>query len=205
MTGDPVELRLEDVCFVHWPVAADELTAHVPDGTTPDAYDGRGWVSVVAMRVRPRFLPRTYAQLNVRTYLEGEPPAVHFLDVVVDEWLAVQGERALPGLPARYGHVTVAREQRRTRVQCIDHDGVLEFEVVPEGDPSTPEEGSLVRWLVERYRFVREDGSADDIEHPPWRIQAATGDVGRRGLLGELPDPAGEPVFGYSPGVVVEW
>ncbi len=202
-----IEMRLSDVCFAHWPVDPGEMAAHVPPGTTVDVRDGRAWLSVLGMYVRPRFLPAqgAYAQVNVRTYLAGDRSAVHFLDAVADEWLAAQGARTLTGFPARYGSVSVDREGEGIGVRC-ETLGSRSFgvDLTPTGRPEQVEDGSLADWLAERYRFVRDDGTAGDVAHPPWRLQAATGEVTGKSLLADFPEPTGEPVFHYSPGVLVE-
>ncbi|PSP76353.1 hypothetical protein BRC81_12000 [Halobacteriales archaeon QS_1_68_20] len=202
-----IRMRLADVCFVHWPVDPGEVAAHVPGEETVDTYDGRAWLSVLGMCVRPRFLPYqgAYAQVNVRTYVAGDRPAVHFLDAVADQWLAAQGARTLLGFPARYGSVSVERDGERVDVRCetLGERG-FEAALVPTGRFDHAEEGSLADWLVERYRFVRDDGSVGDVSHPPWRLQQATGQVTETELLADLPDPAGDPVFHYSPGVLVK-
>lgn len=197
-----IRLRLSDVSFAHWPVDPAELADHVPDGTSLDVRDGRAWLSVVGMGVRPRFLlgGRAFVQLNVRTYLVDEPPAVHFLDVVVSDRLAALGSRVLADVPATHGRVAVQRTDSGCRVR---HEG-LDLTVTPEGDPEPAERGTLAHWLVERYRYVDDDRSTHGIEHPPWRLQEASGEVRDRTLLADYPEPAGEPIFHFSPGALVE-
>lgn len=202
-----IRLRLADVTFVHWPVDPGEMATHVPTDESIDARDGRAWLSVVGMRVRPRFLPasQAFAQVNVRTYLAGEPAAVHFLTVFADDWPAVLGSRMLADVPSKPGRVRVDRTAGDCRVRCRSPTGrTFEMAVTPEDDPEPVEKGSLAHWLVERYCYVDDDGNAHGIGHPPWRLQRASGQVSDRGLLADLPDPTGDPVFHYSPGVLVE-
>jgi hypothetical protein len=40
-----------DTLFAHWPVAADALRPHLPDGLAVDTYDGSAWVSALALEV----------------------------------------------------------------------------------------------------------------------------------------------------------
>lgn len=68
----------QDVLFLHWPIAPQELEKHVPKELKLDLFEQNAWLSVVLFKVyrhRLRFLPplpgmNTYLQLNVRTYVE---------------------------------------------------------------------------------------------------------------------------------------
>lgn len=201
-----IRLRLSDVCFAHWPVDPDEMAGHVPDGATLDVRDGEAWVTVVGMGVRPRFLlgGRAYVQVNVRTYLAGEEPAVYFHSIFANDRLAALGSRVLADVPTSYGRVAVDRTGDGCRVQCGSGDETFEARISPDGDPEPVEAGTLAHWLVERYSYVSDDGASQGIEHPPWRLQPASGEVSARGLLADLPEPTGEAVFHFSPGVLLE-
>lgn len=201
-----IRLRLSDVSFAHWPVDPAEMAAHVPADASLDVRDGRAWLSVVGMGVRPRFLlgGRAFAQVNVRTYLAREQPAVYFLEVVANDRLAATGSRVLADVPAVYGRVTVRRTGSGCHVRRDSPGGSVDLTVTPEDDPEPVEAGSLAHWLVERYHYVDDDGTAHRIEHPPWRLQRASGEVLDEGLLARYPEPSGDPVFHYSPGVLVE-
>ncbi|MCK5941840.1 MAG: DUF2071 domain-containing protein, partial [Planctomycetes bacterium] len=55
-----LEMRWEDLLFLHWSVAPDLLRPHLPAGLELDTCDGRAWLGVVPFTMaatRFRWLP----------------------------------------------------------------------------------------------------------------------------------------------------
>jgi len=185
-----LSLSWRDVCFLHWEVDPDAVAARLPDGLDVDTYDGRAWLGVVALEITGvgpgRRRERAFAELNLRTYVrhDGEP-GVYFLSLDAADATAVTTVRALFGL-AYY----------RAEVRSRERDGGVRFDhrrthpgapsarfratYAPDGERTTAESGSLVEFLVERYRYYLERGGrvwAGDVDHVPWRPAPATATV----------------------------
>ena len=97
-----------DLLFMHWPVPASLLRPHVPAGLELDTWDRIPWVSLVAFRlqrVSHRWLPsfgffHDIIELNLRTYvLCRDEPAIFFLSIHADKWLAIALAKWLTPLP----------------------------------------------------------------------------------------------------------
>ena len=209
-----VTFRLEDVCFVHWPADPESLSAHLPEAVAPAVSNESAWLTVVGSKSRPRDLPerQAYGQLIVRTYVTPDPsgnndavgPHVFVLDVVVDSAFAAVGGATLLGLPTRYGRVSVERTTSGVRVSYSRLlGGGFDATLTPEGTPEHTPSGSLAHWLVERDEYRRTDGGVDHVEHEPWLIQSASGEVVDDAVAHSFAEPTGDPMFHYSPGVIL--
>ncbi|PSP85160.1 hypothetical protein BRC96_03570 [Halobacteriales archaeon QS_6_64_34] len=53
----PLEMDWRHLLFENWPVDPELMDSHVPDGLSPDTYDGSAWLSVVP-----------FTNVDVRTY-----------------------------------------------------------------------------------------------------------------------------------------
>jgi uncharacterized protein YqjF (DUF2071 family) len=73
------EQRWNDVLFVHYECAAASLESKLPRPLTLDTYEGRAFVTVVAVQIKESrllFLPRLpgvsdFEEINLRTYVQG--------------------------------------------------------------------------------------------------------------------------------------
>ena len=99
---------------------AEAIAARLPAGLglEPDLFEGKAWLSVVALtlgHMRPGFLPRalgtTSHELNVRTYVRrsGEP-GIWFFSMDTTSRAVALGSRALYGLGAHHAEVRLERE-----------------------------------------------------------------------------------------------
>lgn len=226
-----VGARTRDVCFAHWPVDPDVLGTRLPHALSVATHDGVGWVSLVAMRTRPLLgavgLPSAYSQVTLRTYARpaagdgaadgaqgSETPtpgndagAVHFLRLDADSRLASVMGRRLFGVPFHHVDAQVTAGGDEVEVRTHAPDGTPLFVgafTVPE-EVATVAAGTHLSWVTDRTTYALADGRVGRVEHDPWTVGDADLDLVRNDLLGSegLPDPLGEPLVGYSPGVDV--
>lgn len=224
-----VGARMRDVCFAHWPVDPGVLGTRLPHGLSVATHDGVGWVSLVAMRTRPLFgavgLPSSYSQVTLRTYARpvgGDDPgaerartstsrddagAVHFLRVDADSRAASLVGRRLFDVPFHHVDAQVTAGDGEVEVRTHAPDGTALFVgafTVPEEVGPVPG-GTRLSWVTDRTTYALADGRVGRVEHDPWTVGDADLDLVRNDLLGSegLPEPLGDPLVGYSPGVDV--
>ena len=191
-----------DVLFVHCECEACELQRTVPFGL--DLFHGRAYVSLVSFmmrRFRPAFGGRlaevlflpfsTTLFLNVRTYVlhEGEP-GIFFIAEFISNRFVVPFGPPLYGLPYRFARLTnVVGANGGLMTRKIEMGGHrLRIEAhMREGKPAQKcEEGSLTKWLLERYTaFTVHRGKRRcfHIRHQPWLQCNVDSKVSDEGLL----------------------
>jgi len=154
--------RLEDLCFLHWPVDPATLQPEVPFPL--DTHDGRAWLSLVALRIRSGLAVR---QLNLRTYVENE--RVYFLRIDGSSRIATLVSRALFHLPYHFAAVTHVGGS----FACRRNDArEIRFRYTPGPEPLARD--GLDTWLTERYASVllhRGRARETVIEHEPWPLR----------------------------------
>ncbi len=213
MTSEPpalsaVSFHGRDVLFVHWPAAPSRLAPLVPDGLEIATFEGDAWLGVLAheveIRAGGRRLAGPFPQLNVRTYVhhEGEP-GVYFLGLLTGSRLGGVIGKGLFDLPIARGQLSLSRGDRVTfRSRGRAGGRALRFDARygQPGGTSTPAEGSLESFLVERNRYFAQDGelSVGEITREPWQL-APVEAVIRACSLPAVSDP-GAAVSRYSPG-----
>ena len=194
----------EDLLFAHWALPPESVRPLVPPCLDLDLRDGFAWVGVVPFRmsgVRLRGTPAlpgpgAFPELNLRTYVvapgpgDAPRPGVWFWSLDAASRLAVRAARSWFHLPyfdaemecsprTQQGDGEVAYRSRRT------HGGAPAAEFRATYAPAGPEfraaEGSLERWLTERYCLYAADprGGAlrGEIQHGPWPLRAARADI----------------------------
>ena len=208
----PYALRMtwQRLCFMHWPVSAADLQAHLPAGLTPDTYQAQAYLGVVPFLmsdVAPRGVPAVgrlsaFPELNLRTYVVDARgvPGVWFFSLDAAQPIAVR--------LARLGfHLPYFDAQMWTR-QCGDlteyasvrtHPGAAAGNFAaayrPIGPTFESEEGSLEAWLTERYFLFSAAGSKiyrGQIWHQPWPLQRAEAEI----RINTLPELIGMKVKG---------
>jgi uncharacterized protein len=124
-----------------------------------------------------------FPELNVRTHVDyGAHPGIYFFSLDAARLAAVAAARRAYRLP--YFHAEMSARHRGGKVhyesERIDSSGPpaqLRACYGPTGPRLPVDDGSLERWLAERYRLyvVDERGRAlcADIHHPPWPLQPA--------------------------------
>ena len=219
--------RWERLTFLHWAYDPDAVQRLLPAGLTVDTFDGVAWVGLVPffMQVHTpgdRGVPwvSNFCETNVRTYArdrEGRA-GIWFLSLDAARLGAVTVARASYRLPYFWssmrltsqaqpaGDVEVAYScQRRipgprTAISQVRVRG---------GAPYQPGElGDRDHFLTARWVLFSAPGGRQFFaraEHPPWplhRAEALTVDDSLISAAG-LPQPRGEPLVHYSPGVDV--
>jgi uncharacterized protein YqjF (DUF2071 family) len=189
-----------DVLFAHWPVDPAALRPHVPDPLRVDTFDGRAWVSALALEnvsvapgalSVPPALRRGFPQLNLRTYVEcGDESGVYFLSLDSGSRLgAAVGRRAF-GLPFRAAEGRISRSGETVRFSSRrgrddGPDALFQARYRPEGPSRTAEPGSVEAFCIERIQYLFPAGeaagtfpgvAADDvvlgrIEREDWELQ----------------------------------
>jgi uncharacterized protein len=177
--------------FAHWAVRPEALRPLIPQPLELDLRDGQAWLGVTPFVVGGLRVRRTpplpwlsrFPELNVRTYVDyGTHPGIYFFSLDAARLAAVAAARRAYRLP--YFHAEMSARQRGGKVhyesERIDWSGApakLRACYGPTGPPLPVDDGSLERWLSERYRLyvVDQRGRAlgADIHHPPWPLQPA--------------------------------
>ena len=183
--------RWHDLLFAHWPVSAGAMRALVPAELELDTYRGEAWVGIVPFRmsgVRLRGTPplpglSAFPELNLRTYVRhGDKPGVWFFTLEASQPIAVEVARRWFHLPYHRARMACRREGEDVRYASrrTDRRGAAASFVARYG-PCEPARiaspGTLEHWLVERYCLYalgpRRRLLRGEIDHPPWRLQAA--------------------------------
>ncbi|WP_175384401.1 YqjF family protein [Bacillus sp. FJAT-27225] len=185
----------ENLLFLHWPIPADQLRAHVPEQLELDTWEGQAWLTISPFQVkhqRFRILPEIpllneYLELNVRTYVKhGGKGGVYFFSLDANLAPAVLAANGLLALPYKNADMEFKQAEDAfifTNKRLSAEDGFGEFKAIykPETEPALCGPGSLEHWLVERYcLFTTRNGKVlrGDIHHLPWDVSTASADVG---------------------------
>jgi uncharacterized protein len=175
-----------DLLFAHWPVPADDLRPHVPDGLDVQEFDGTSWIGVVPFRmsgVMRRYVPdipgiSAFPEINVRLYVERDGrPGVWFLSLDAANRLAVWAGRQFFHLPYHYARMSIVEDGSTFRYDSRRPGATFAARYAPTSDVYRAAEGTLEHWLTERYCLYAQagDGSLwrNDVHHAPWPLQHA--------------------------------
>lgn len=192
-----------ELLFLHWPVPAEWLQAHIPAELELDLFDGEAWIGVVPFRAkatRIRFGPpipgvREYFELNVRTYVKfRKRVGVYFFSLDADSPLAVAVASFGGFLPYRNAQMNAKQYgQRKTfESRCTEPGRFpetlrLEYHEVPW----PIQKSALEIWLTERYcLWTKPKGQLYrvDIEHTPWNLRYVEGEIYRNSMAAFLPN-----------------
>lgn len=178
------------LAMLNYEVAPGLLRPLVPAGTELDTWEGRTYVSLVGflfLKTRVLGVPipfhRDFEELNLRFYVRREAPdgprrGVVFVKEVVPRLAIATVARLV------YNENYVARRMRHRRVE----NGVTyewrnagqwnRLGVETDGPPRPLEPGSEAEFITEHYwgyARQRDGGTVEyQVEHPPWRVWAAT-------------------------------
>jgi uncharacterized protein len=181
--------------FAHWPVEPAVLEPLVPRPLQLDRYDGGAWLGItpfVLTGLRGHGMPpfpwlSHFPEVNVRTYVDYRGKCgIYFFSLDAGRRAAVGAARRGYRLP--YFHADMSAEARgeevRYRSERIDAGGPpaeLRLSYRPAGPWLPVRDGSLERWLAERYCvYVVDDGERvlrGDIHHSPWPLQPAEAEI----------------------------
>lgn len=216
----PIELGMRRLLFASWPVDPAVVAAHLPDSLSVDTYDGRAWLTAVALEnvdARPRGLPRAvgidFPELNLHAGVTCDgTPGIYYFSVDVASVLGTVASRLFHHAPYHYADIALRPSGSSVDFGCRRrHPGSRPVHFGARYGPSGPEldaaEGSLARFLADRHRFFTEglDGTVRSatIHHPRWPLYPAEANIERNALFraNGFDDPPSEPVCYYSPGV----
>lgn len=182
--GWPVlQMRWENLLFLHWRWDVKSLQMRVPKGLTVEAYDGTAWLGIVPFFMRRVTLPglprlpwiSDFLELNVRTYVMDERgrPGVWFFSLSCNQPLAVWAACWSYGLNYVPARMTAKREgQTLTYLSERDkRETRLIYEPAHTGELA--EKGTLEYFLLERYLLFAQTRRgtlvSGQIHHAPYR------------------------------------
>ena len=206
-----------DLLFAHWSLEPEALRRLIPPPLVLHERDGQAWLGITPFVIgglRSRGTPplpwlSRFPELNVRTYVTYEGrPGIYFFSLDAARAAAVTAARRAYRLPYFRAQMTARRQagmvdyaSRRSDSSGPPADFRARYG--PSGALLAIEEGSLERWLSERYCLyvVDEQGRAlrGEIHHSPWPLQPAQATIEVNSMAAPLGiNPAGEPVLHYS-------
>ena len=206
-----------DLLFAHWRCDAGAIRSLLPAGLELDVWDRSAWIGVVPFLLtgfRLRGLPpipfsAEFLELNVRTYVRtpGGKAGVWFFSLDAARWIPVIGARAAYHLP--YFRSRMRRRCTRDEIEYESQrawTGRAGFKATyrPIGQAFEAAPGTLEHFLIERYCLYAKHPLGGivraDIEHAPWPLQPAAGDVDAAALA--LADgivlPASAPLLHFA-------
>jgi uncharacterized protein len=181
--------------FAHWPVEPAALEPLVPRPLELHLYEGGAWLGVTPFvltglrghGMAPLPWLSRFPEVNVRTYVEhGRKPGIYFFSLDAGRRAAVAAARRGYRLPYFHADMRADVEGGEIRYlsERIDSSGPpaeLRLTYRPAGRRLPMRDGSLERWLAERYCvYVVDERSRvlrGDIHHPPWPLQPATEEI----------------------------
>jgi uncharacterized protein YqjF (DUF2071 family) len=207
-----------DLLFAHWRVPEEELRQVVPAELPLDTYDGSAWLGITpfcvqGLRLRatlPAPVFSSFPELNVRTYVSVEGrPGIYFLSLDADSRAAVFAARRAYRLPYFRSRIRVERGEGTIAYDLLrtSDDGPPAYfagRYGPRGEELPARDGSLERWLAERYCLYTLDDEGriqrGEIHHPPWPLYEGWAEIETNTMA--MPfgiDLAGEPLLHFSP------
>lgn len=218
--------KWRDLLFAHWACEPDVvrslLPPHLQDlGVELDCFENQAYIGLIPFHMtdlRLRGLPRipttsTFAEINVRTYVTYRGrPAVWFFSLDTAHLLPTLVARLAFHLPYCFGSASVTITGHRenaihaTRVERRWPERSTSSIAARIGAPI--ETSPLAEFLTARWGLVTtsKSGAATwfgAIDHEPWPLHNATLLDLDDGLIRSagLPQPSGDPLLLYSPGV----
>lgn len=206
-----------DLLFAHWRVPTPALEAVVPAQLQIDTYDGSAWIGVTPFLVRGLRLRGTtplpwlssFPEINVRTYVTVDgKPGIYFLSLDADSRAAVTAARRSYRLPYFHSRISTSSEGDSFRFDSMrtSSDGpraYFDARYGPEGVPMAIRDGSLERWLTERYCLYTLDERRrtlrGEIHHPPWPLRPAWAEIETNTMTSPFGIPLeDEPLLHFS-------
>jgi uncharacterized protein len=203
-----------DLLFAHWPIPPSRMRPVVPAQLTLDTFNGQCWLGVVPFSmsgVRARGVPplprlSRFAELNVRTYVSyHDKPGVYFFSLDAANLSAVWAARTYYHLPYFFASMSAVERDGLIRYFSIRRGIPAEFRGAyqPASNARQPAQGSLERWLTERYcLYTIHKGHVyrAEIHHPPWLLEDATAEfaVNTMAAAAEIKLPNVAPQLQFS-------
>lgn len=207
-----------DLLFAHWRVPEQALRTVVPPQLPIDTHEGSAWLGVTPFRVQGLRLRGTlpapflsaFPELNVRTYVSVDgKPGIYFLSLDADSRAAVHAARRAYRLP-----------YFRSRMRADRGEAGIDYELTRTSDDGPPasfkgrygtkgeelpvRDGSLERWLAERYCLYTLDEAGrlqrGEIHHPPWPLHEGWAEIEANTMAEPFGiELEGEPLLHFSP------
>jgi uncharacterized protein YqjF (DUF2071 family) len=206
-----------DLLFAHWALPPEELARLIPEPLELDLRDDNAWLGVTPFVIgglRLRGTPplpwlSRFPELNVRTYVVyGGRPGIYFFSLDAARLAAVAAARRAYRLPYFHAKMDARRDGEGVRYHSrrIDASGPaaeLKGRYGPTGPRLPIDDGSLERWLAERYCLYvvdeRKRPLRASIHHSPWPLQPAAAVIERNTMAGPLGlELESEPLLHYS-------
>ena len=211
-----------NLLFVHWPVPASVLRAHIPAPVSIDERDGTAWLGLVPFTMTSvtfKGMPSlpwlsAFAEMNLRTYVSvAGKPGVWFLRMDCARLPAVLAARSQLGLPYVWSRMRVREHGLAVAYKSESRWGAARFRAAyePTGSVRESATGSLEAFLTERYCLYTVKARRlwrVGIQHVPWPLQsaAATVDVNTIPAALELPAPVEAPLLHFARRIdVIGW
>ena len=212
---------------LHWRYDVDAVAALLPRGYRVDTFDGSAWVGLIPFHMRRIRIPglgrvglpwATFPETNIRTYIvePGGRRGVWFCSLDITRIVPTIVARTTYSLPycsadmtieepaPGYVHYTSSRRWPRSSAGAHSDVTIRVGDEVAADAPDRP----LIDFLSARWAL----GSAlagqllwADVDHPVWPLYRAEVVSWSESLIAAagLPDPVGDPVALWSPGVEV--
>lgn len=212
----------EQLTFIHWAYAPDELQRLLPTGLTPHLYEDQAWASLVPFMMRVGFpgvgvVPwlGVFPETNVRTYVKASDgtAGIWFFSLDAARFAAVATGRIGYRLPYMWSTMSVTSDENTAVYDCVRRmpgpRGAQSRVSVRIGEPLSDDtllerdHFLSARWRL--YSKMYRSGWSADANHVRWPLHRATLERYDDELIvaAGLPAPRGEPIVQYSPGVQV--
>jgi uncharacterized protein len=199
-----------DLVFLHWEIAPDEIRRRLPPGVEVDLYGDTAWIGVVPFDMKGvtrRGFPALrwmsdFPEINVRTYVTmNGKPGVWFFSLEVPNRLAVWGARTFYHLPYFHARMTVGREG--DAIQYAHRRGEMAFRAeYRELARIETTADSFERWSTERYCLYTADRKGrvfrGQVHHPQWPLHLAEIEVQENTMLQDWKTGAMHPSVLFS-------
>lgn len=184
-----------DLAFLHWEIAPDEIRPHLPPGVELDLYGGAAWIGIVPFDMKgvtrrgfpaPRWMS-DFPEINVRTYvtMQGKP-GVWFFSLDAPSRLAVWGARNFYYLPYYHAKMAVGRAGDEVRYEHRRGDLIFRARYRPLEKIDAAAD-SFEAWATERYCLYAADRRGrlyrGHVHHPPWPLHRAEIEITENNLL----------------------
>jgi uncharacterized protein len=211
---------------VHWRYNPEFVQALLPKGFTVDTFEGSAWVGLIPFEMRRIRLPfgpngglgagrfGTFPETNIRTYVVDQKGrrGVWFFSLDITRLVPTLIARTCYGLPYCTAEMSIESTGSEVRYHSRRNwpkpkDAFCDLKVHIGSrltvDPESPEAFVSAQWALGS-TFAGQLIWAQ-IEHPEWELHSASLIHCHESLVtaAGLPDPKGDPLVLWSPGVEV--
>ncbi len=201
--------------FINYPVDEHTVGKIIPEGLEVDTFDGKAWITVLPFKIENFTVRRIplkgidqFLELNVRTYVRRNgKPGVYFFRLDAEKIMDVFGARF-----ATLTYYNAEMEMTKGRNSGTYHylsrrksnrQVVFEATFRPSEKTRVAEEGSLTKWLADRYFLFSECGKSifeGPIHHRAWRVAEVDVELKQNQMLPTMVNDAilGEPYCFYA-------